>query len=786
MANITVQIGSDNIAIDPNNFNLKDLSKASTDLPFIFDGQLAALLEKQLSSVADGTSGSLTLDAGSPSWNLNSAVTFSLTAKASATVTVESKRPLYSYFTDFENTQPADFDGKDGTIYIIIEFSFNLSGTLSASAPVGAVGITADTSGSTSYIVRNYKAFPPTTVFKTAVCQAIAGFTLPLHVGTINNLDDGDGIFYEFDGALNVGFGATYGIGASVGGYSLSDINSTFQKIGNVANISASKGFTVGANAGVAVSFNWSRKFQCFIERTKPDAGNGSARLHLLTGQNSKRSLELSANGGITDVTAPQLNVDSATLTQWMLQKVTGQSTPFTSSVFQTPLDQMRQEVQKYVDDANQWLTSLTQKVQSYGQVSLALVFQSSNEHTSAFTWDFDAVNPTFDAAWSDAVSGDFVGAMKTGAATLSMGSGFEQTHTKSTKITLTLFGLSSFTSAETYFGKSSLRYGGHGVFYLETSTGKVASSSSKTRNTSTDVYLDGIAQSTDGGSSAAKIQIQLHGILSTKGNQDQMSRLGNLLQALGGLVPADSSAQAISLGSTFKTFARQSSSPGAAMVHIIYELSALNRLHSDAYLNGNQPKPPHLLDANNWSAYAWASGLLPSDQVAYFLSYSVFANKFYSTYDAWAAFNCLTNGYTDPDGNPTPQRKTDRHAFNYQPAISAGSSPSAAILRGFFGEGLSDRDCNELAFYFSAGQQYMNLCDDLASVVSQVSGTAVVDWTRLTTKLEQIADKDIDAWFGSSVLLALALCTKPATAVVQIAKVDPSAGSSAVVISVG
>jgi hypothetical protein len=220
-------------------------------------------------------------------------------------------------------------------------------------------------------------------------------------------------------------------------------------------------------------------------------------------------------------------------------------------------------------------------------------------------------------------------------------------------------------------------------------------------------------------------------------------------------------------------------------MVHIIYELSALSRLHSDAYANGNQPKPPHLLDANNWSAYAWASGLPPSDLVAYFLSYSVFANKFYSTYDAWAAFNCLTNGYTDPDGNPTPQRKTDRHAFNYQPAISAASSQSAALLRSFFGGVLSDRDCNELAFYFSAGQQYMNLCDDLASVVTHVSGTAV-DWTRLTAKLEQIAGNDIDAWFGSSILLALAQSTKPVTAVVKLGKFDPSAASGAVVISVG
>src|ERR1700676_1052508 len=306
MAGITVQVGGTNIPIDPNNFNLKDLCKGSTDLPFIFDGQLAALLDKPLSSIDDGTSGSLTLDTGNPSWKLpGSPATFSLNAKSSATVTVQSKRPLFSYFIDFENTQSASYDGKSGAVYIVTEFSFSLSGDLSAAATSGSIGVTADASTSTKYIVRNYKALSSSVTLRNALSKAIAGFTLPLHSETVNNLEDGDGIYYEFDGALNVGFGATYGIGASVGGYSLSEINASFQKIGKIANISANNGFTAGASAGVSVVFNWTRKFQCLIVRTKPDAGNGSARLHLLTGKNCKRSLELSATGGITAITAP-------------------------------------------------------------------------------------------------------------------------------------------------------------------------------------------------------------------------------------------------------------------------------------------------------------------------------------------------------------------------------------------------------------------------------------------------------------------------------------------------
>jgi len=60
-----------------------------------------------------------------------------------------------------------------------------------------------------------------------------------------------------------------------------------------------------------------------------------------------------------------------------------------------------------------------------------------------------------------------------------------------------------------------------------------------------------------------------------------------------------------------------------------------------------------------------------------------------------------------------------------------------------------------------------MNLCDDLSSVVTQVSGTQVVDWARLTAKPEQIANDDIDAWSGSSALLPLLQSVSPPAAVV-------------------
>jgi hypothetical protein len=778
MAKITVQIGAENIAIEPPNFNPKDLGQAATDLAFVLDGKLAAFLDQPLSSVKDGSLATLTLGPGTPTWNLaGGAATFSLQGNASASVKVQSTGPLFSYYVDFEQTTSEDVTGKTDAVYLITEFSFNISGGLSAKDPVGSIGVTAAAQGATSYTVRNYKAFDRTETLKNAILKALAAFTLPLHPGTVDNLQDGDAVYYTFDGSLNVGFGATYGISGSVGGYSLSEINSTFQKIGKVADVSASKTVTVAANAGLSLKFNWSRTFECFLECSRPVGGKASARLHLSAGKTSGRSLTLSADGGITAVTAPQLTVNTDTVTNWVVQKVAGGTAPAATSIFQTPLDQVKSEVQKYVDDANNWLSSLAQKIQGYGSISLALVFASSSQFTSAFTWNFDLANARFGEAWKDAVKGDFVAALATGAAALESGSGYESLHVRNTKLTLSLFGLAQFASLDTYFSKSTLRYGGNGTFYLETSAGQVSSSSSNSRSSSTSIYLDGTSESREGtGASVSNIRIQLHGILTTTGDKNQFAKLGNLTQALGmSLSGAAGASQLVSIGTVLKALARQSASPGSATVHVIYEFSALQRLQSDEYVNGNQPSPPHQLDAANWNAYEWASEKIPSEPESY-LSIWLPTSPFYKTYTSWAAFNCLVNGFTDPDGNPLPQQKTDRHSFgNYQPAP----------LRQYFGTTLSDTTCDQLNFHFCAGQQFMNLCDDLHSLFAQINSGSMLDWDRITQRLEKIAGNDIDSWFGPATVLALADCVQASATIVQQGKVDPNASSVTAVVSI-
>jgi hypothetical protein len=123
---------------------------------------------------------------------------------------------LFSYNPDLENrqAQKVNISGKAGSCYVITEAKSNIQWKTRGQRLDRLHRDNYGYSGSSEYTIRNYKAFAPATTLQEALLHALAGFTLPLHERTAANLDDGDCIYYEFDGSLNVGFGANCGLSA--------------------------------------------------------------------------------------------------------------------------------------------------------------------------------------------------------------------------------------------------------------------------------------------------------------------------------------------------------------------------------------------------------------------------------------------------------------------------------------------------------------------------------------------------------------------------------------------
>lgn len=735
MASISLQVGADLLTTD--HLAAGDLTKAKQDMKFLFDGGLAALLDHPLASIPHGSRYSVSLDTGAIQLTpIGSPATFKLDPKFSGAVTIHdpARAPLLTYTKDFGALEAASCAGKAGCIYLITEFQLGVSGNLTASATAGSIGVTTDDSGSASCAVRNYKAFPSNALLRDALTQSFDAFTLPLHPGALDTLADGDCLFYEFDGALNVCFGVTYGVDASAGGFSLSDLGAVLSSLTKFFNITEPSLVSAYAAAGPSVKFNWSRKFQCFLERSQPNpAKPGTATLHLSPGGSTERAVQFTADAGIALLSAPKLSASADTITQWIIQKVYGAAKPPGSAALQDTLDQLKTEVPKYISDANDWLSGLFNKLDPKEEIALALLLPTTDNFLSAFTWHFDLAHPAFAQAWSDATRGDFLEAMDTGAATLDPGSGFEKEHYDSTRLTLTVFGLNYFSSIDTFFTRSTVRYAGNGQFLLETETGKVSATLDFGSKSSTVIYLEGNAAASNAGGALqpSDILIRLHGILSSVNDKTQAARLGALLAGLGSLM--QSGGAALAAGEP-----DGAAPPKANCLHLIFNTGALKRLPSDL---------------PNWSAYTWASDKIPSDP-ADFLSRRLDGDgNFYKDYSAWAAFNRLANGYTDASGDPDPNYATNRQSEG---------NPQSAMIQNYFGDGLSPLDAQQLIVYFSAGQQYMNLCADLSAIICQLNPTAAADWNTLVGKLAQTAQADIDPWFGPTVLLALAKSCQP------------------------
>ena len=774
MAIVTLSLNGNDFNLNPA--DLKDLRKATQDLRlvsrdvlnFIHDGAL-------LSGLADGQLVSLALDAGNPSWTLDgSPATFSLNANMTASISVQSKGNLLTYYTDFANKNSVAVPAKSGQVYLVTEIKFLLSGDLSANPQIGAVGLKTDLNGSTTYTVQNFKAFSPDTPAADAVIAAMTCFSLPLHSGTVDNLSDGDAIYYEFDGTLAVGFGASYGISTTVGGYSLSDVSSGLTTIKNSANLSAESSFKAGANAGLSYKFNWSRKFQCLLLRNVNAGGPDGATLHLFAGNNWDSSLTLSASGGVSSVAAPTITADPGTLAQSALDHVTGGSPLPGSSTLATGLNIA---VKKYVTDANNWLSGLAQKANADGNISLSLLFEASDARTSAFTWNFDVTSASFQQAWDEAMKGDYVAAFAAGAELLN-DSGFEDTFKRGTTLTFTFFGLEKFTSVQSYFSTTSVVYE-DGVFKLAANIGVLSSSQSNSKTTSTSLYFDATADQAPGSTTVTQPSIQLHGVLNCANNPKQMLRLGSFLHAIG-ITPglASGAAAAIQLGDTFKAYGAQPGGNATGMVHIFFDPQALQRLRSDVYTKRKQAPYPHLLDQQNWTAYVIASSALttsPPSEPAGFLVDDIVSFPFYRQYESWARWNSKINGSVDSTGDPIASQ-CDRH----QLAI-----PSTVAVQQVFGNALPDFACMHLSSYFGAGQEYMNLCDDLRTVVTPNGPGGTFEWSGVVDQMKRIVQDDIDPWYGPATLLALITSTGSTSITVQPGTLNPSAGSGTVVIEV-
>jgi hypothetical protein len=786
MSNVTFQLLGQNVNLNPQ--QLLDLGQADQDLNLI--ATEVGNLQNSLHALPDGTLISLALNNVSPKWTPSvlpgSPATFSLQPTASFTLKLQSTGPLFTYFTDFDQSNTstqATIDPAPGKVYLIVEAEFGISGSLSGSGTIpvgiGVFNVSGIASAGATYTVQFFKAFDPSTAAGAAILDAVRGFSLPLHNGTANNLQSGDALYYEFDGNLKVGFGASYGITASVASQSLSGVSQGLNSLKQAVNLSG-PGATFNAQAALAINANLSRKFHCILQRT----GN-SVTLHLFKGTDSDFTEAISVSGGISNVSTPSITFNSTQLANAIAAKLpstAGAAVQFAAA--QTA--SLQQAASNYIDQANKWLSSLAQKVNENGQISLSLQFEQAGTNASAFGWQFDMTQVNFPQIWSLAMSGDYFDAYSQGQGTVTLmdGSGFETTFKRNTQVTLSFFGLGgTFTSLNSYYGATTVTFRS-GIFCFETNAGRMETVQSGDGKFSSTLYLDCLATNATGGNTVAPTDLTLHGIVSCTGETSSLANFGVMLHAMGIEIGGDTGAQALALGDIFRANAAQRNSVGEGLVHFIYAIDAVNRIRFDAYTGNKQQPRPHLLDQANWNDFSSAFQTLPSS-LQQEINGSVKPSD-YQSFQSWEFFNCYANGLTIGQDGPPNSQMTDRR--NSGNIFEDTAIPRALTLgqQSALVNALPAPVSADLIAFYEAGRLYMNLCDDLKTAATVLSG-GEIDWPTMVNQLKKIANQDMVADYAPQVMLALLQSTQAQASNIQVVSsmTDQNFGTGSVIIQV-
>ena len=659
----------------------------------------------------------------------------------------------------FISPEPIDgFTVPAGVAYVVTRLGLSISGGLSASAQAGEIGISTSASGSENSYAIHYKALPASTLLRDAIPVALAQFVLPMHPDTVANLSDNDVLAYDFDGTLSVGFGAHYGIQGSLGSfaYSLPASASLTKYVPGAGTVKPS----YAAGLDLAVKFAWCQRFQCILKRTKT-ADADDATLHIFREAESARSVGLTA-GVVTSVgLGAKINFDQNDVKEW-INRASGADGD-AGKPFAAALDNSGDQLRKYVDEAADY-TSKFLAPDPDGATDLAILLATSDRKTSCFQYIFNVADGNFAKAWSTAISGDFVSILAnyTGAVELAAGSGLDHYHQTQTSLTLDLFGFELFGDATAFYSNVTIQYAGGGHFQLATEQGRKSLTSSLQSNFSVNLFFAATADSI-GSDTVTDLDISLHGVLTANHKQSAVDLFGLTLAAIGS-GPGFSDATA-----RLRAYAAANAS-GPFVLDIVFKEAGYRAITATQRVNGKIPSiQPE--DAVNWRCYASASAyplqLHPALTLLHQSGYDT--EGFLSTYGGWTAYQAA-----DPNDSVAPP---DRRNLLNDLDFASAAVTARSVLGG---EDVPTISAAQLLLYYRAGQELMNLCDDLYKAV-QLRSSNEVSWALVEKDLRDFA-QDFDTWFPAVTLVALAQrCGAPVS-------IQPTWGQSgaSIIVTVG
>ena len=724
---LEITVGSQTLTSFPG---LKDLaSTMKSDLHL--GPEIESQLDQPLSTLpANLRSTLIHYDTGNKSW-APGVFTFTLSLGVTGKLRVMLAGDTFVSYTDTFPTDisidsnpdsasnpPTTKTVPNGVAYVGLELDFFLSGGIAVNVPVGTWGIFGSADNQDTVNVAFYKQCQPTDTLRSAIAAAFAGFVLPLHPLTLNNLVPGDYLYHNFNAQLQLGFGASIGYSkAFYAGQSPIDIPGT----GGAVTLDTSFIPTLQASATLSFTFSYTGTFEALL--WKDDANTG--HLHLFRSKEQDKTLGVSLGIGITSDPATSASNMSTQLGGFLGKFLPGSlGKTFINKVWPKATDEATNFASEGEAKLSGWLTPINN-----AQASLDFAIGSTNQSFLLLDYTFDLNAPAFAAAWKTAVSGDFVAALETpnGGVSIAVGGGLEKFHNRQTSITLNLFGQLQAAWTDAIISNSSMIYAGNNTFHLIANEGRQQLAVINGRAREIDLYFAAEADLSQPGVKLG--DVDLHCILKATNNPKYGGYIANFLSlSTTGSTPA-------LLTRSVAALARQ---PGTTqLLHLTFSSTAYGRLQASKITGG---KPDNEApDQQNYAAFAAACSNLFVESPPNF-SY----NNQSLGYTSWRNWNIASNDQWPAPTGSLPDRTQ-----------SGNSAAGLGYLNLEFPQ--AGLNAQLIAYALQAASDFMNFCADLQSLITfSVPGPELAPWDDLVGRLRSIIHNDVSTDFIAPAALAL------------------------------
>ncbi len=634
-------------------------------------------------------------------WKTSTGISFGLTGSAACSLEILTSGCAIDYLENLDATPKAGLPAGDysGSVYVKLSLSFNITGNVSGSGSVGALGICGNAKGSVGENFVFAHRIKCGTLLKDAITEACNSFVFPFQPSCAVQMAPGDIAQVTVNGCMSYSLSLNYGIDTfKFGAPGVQTVLESCAK--GAASLTLPSG-TVDIGATASLGLTHSDDFTAIVE--KLDAND--AFLYLMRA----RKTDVSGGAGIgaqVKVTGmPALSVDQ--------QKLQAGVDRFTRGLGGQKAAALCGDLQgKLNDKLSDWMSKAVQ-----GGAGLKANWDAEKDTTLISKYKVALGNPdVLSHSWDYFCQGNLQSAVGAGGLMLEPGSGVCSNLNRSLTVCVTFFNFFHAQDVSSYFQKTKAYVTDAGNIRFLFDVGEESDSTVNKALQKARIHFVAVAES----KTPADVQLEIE--LSETNNHDEARHMAAIPAYL------SQSAESAAIANDMQQFVA-AHPKGTLNLNCTLESSAYGKLTCSPY-NGKQPPADQSVDAKNWQVFHDAAVALLN------LAYAP------DSYTTWQKWNLASNGAS---GAKLADR---RHCGD----ASAGEA---------FWEGRPPDVQLKLNYFCLASSDFMNLCDDLHQLAQLLSTVKIPDdWNRLLDDLKGIVLRDVNTDFAKpAVASMLKLC---------------------------